>query len=249
MLRSYDGKRSKNVAFIQRTEVGRFDGESAFPLSGCQRGDRSVAVVDKAAYPPSTNSKAMEIANQTGVSTAESAQPSPAPTQHPQVPASSSEEHDSGLLLVGLFKLSKAVFFGAVGAGALQLVHRNIGDLAMRIIEILHRDPDGRFAAMLMDKADLIGGHQLRQGALLSFLYAALCVVEGTGLMLKKGWAEYFTVVLTAGAMPVESYELWEKFEWYKVALLLVNIAVLLYLLWVLKRKRQGAGQSSLETA
>jgi uncharacterized membrane protein (DUF2068 family) len=135
--------------------------------------------------------------------------------------------------------MSKAIFFGAVGAGALDLVHRNIGDIAMRLVEILHRDPDGRFAAMLMDKADLIGGHQLRQGALLSFLYAGLCVIEGTGLMLKKGWAEYFTVILTAGAMPVETFELWEKFEWYKVGLLVINVVVLVYLLWVLKRKRE----------
>ena len=29
-----------------------------------------------------------------------------------------------GLLLVGLFKLSKAIFFTAVGAGALHLVHQ-----------------------------------------------------------------------------------------------------------------------------
>jgi uncharacterized membrane protein (DUF2068 family) len=109
----------------------------------------------------------------------------------------------------------------------------------MRLVEILHRDPDGRFAAMLMDKADLIGGHQLRQGALLSFLYAGLCVVEGTGLMLHKGWAEYFTLILTAGAMPVETFELWERFEWYKVGLLAINVLVLAYLLWVLKRKRE----------
>jgi len=174
--------------------------------------------------------------NQTGVNAAEphaAATDGSAPQQESQ-----QKKDERGLLLVGLFKLSKAVFFGAVGAGALNLIHKNVGELAMRIIEVLHRDPDGRFAAMLMDKADLIGGHQLRQGALLSFLYAGLCVVEGTGLMLKKGWAEYFTVVLTAGAMPVETYELWQKFDWFRVGLLLINVVVLLYLLWVLKRKR-----------
>jgi uncharacterized membrane protein (DUF2068 family) len=179
----------------------------------------------------------MEMLNKSGVRAAEGAEGAVPLVVH----AGSSEREessDNGLLLVGLFKMSKAVFFTAVGAGALNLVHRNVGDLAMRIIEVLHRDPDGRFAKLLMDKADLIGGHQLRQGALLSFLYAALCIVEGTGLMLKKGWAEYFTVVLTAGAMPVETYELWERFEWFKVGLLLINVAVLLYLLWVLKQKR-----------
>jgi len=152
----------------------------------------------------------MEMLKQTGVSAAEPA------IAAMQAPALQQKKDERGLLLVGLFKLSKAVFFGAVGAGALNLIHKNVGELAMQII----------------------GGHQLRQGALLSFLYAGLCVVEGTGLMLKKGWAEYFTVVLTAGAMPVETYELWQKFEWFKVGLLLINVVVLVYLLWVLKRKR-----------
>jgi uncharacterized membrane protein (DUF2068 family) len=179
----------------------------------------------------------MEMLNKSGVHATEGAQGAVPPVMHAGS-GEGEESSDNGLLLVGLFKMSKAVFFTAVGAGALNLVHRNVGDLAMRIIEVLHRDPDGRFAKLLMDKADLIGGHQLRQGALLSFLYAALCIIEGTGLMLKKGWAEYFTVVLTAGAMPVETYELWERFEWFKVGLLLINVAVLLYLLWVLKQKR-----------
>ena len=175
----------------------------------------------------------MEIVNHTEVSTAE------ASASYAKECAAHVTRDERGLLLVGLFKLSKAIFFTAVGAGALHLVHRNVGDLAVRIVEILHRDPDGRFASMLMDKADLIGGHQLRQGALLSFLYAGLCVIEGTGLVLKKGWAEYFTVILTAGAMPIETYEIWQRFEWYKVGLLAVNVLVLLYLLWVLKRKRE----------
>ncbi len=179
----------------------------------------------------------MEMLNQTGVRGAEGAHTPERPVaQNDAVPAEDSS--DSGLLLVGLFKLSKALFFGAVGAGALHLIHQNIGDVVMRIVDRLPIDPEGHFVSLLMDKVDLIGGHQLRQAGLLSFLYAALCIVEGTGLMLKKGWAEYFTVILTAGAMPVETYELWEKFEWFKVVLLLINVAVLLYLLWVLKRKR-----------
>ena len=42
-------------------------------------------------------------------------------------------------------------------------------------------------------------------------------------------------------ALPWESYELMERFSMYKVALLVLNLAVLLYLLWVLKRKREEA--------
>jgi len=80
----------------------------------------------------------------------------------------------------------------------------------------------------------------LKRAGILSFLYATVCVVEGTGLMLEKQWAEYFTVILTAMGLPWESYELMFRFSWYKVALFVINLAVLLYLLWILKKRREG---------
>lgn len=150
----------------------------------------------------------------------------------------SGPEHARGLLFVGLFKLSKAVFFSFVGAGALNLVHKDLGELVMRLIDWSNIDPEGRVARFLMDKADLIGHHQLRQGALFAFLYAGLCVVEGVGLMKRKVWAEYFTVILTSAALPWETYELVSHYESYKILLLATNLVVLLYLLLVLKHKR-----------
>jgi uncharacterized membrane protein (DUF2068 family) len=148
--------------------------------------------------------------------------------------------HSRGLILVGLFKLSKAIFFTAVGAGALHLVHKDLGDVLMHVVDALRIDPESRFVGMLMYKADLINVHELRRAGTLSILYAAVCVVEGTGLVLEKGWAEYFTVFLTAMGLPWESYELLERFSPYKVVLLLINIVVLLYLLWVLKKKKEA---------
>jgi len=150
-------------------------------------------------------------------------------------------EHSRGLLLVGLFKLSKAIFFSLVGAGALRLIHRDLGEVVMSMVDALHFDPESRLVGFLMDKADLIGHHQLREAGMFAFAYAALCLVEGFGLITQKAWAEYFTVCLTMAALPWESYELVEKFELYKVALLVVNLLVLAYLLWVLKSKKQRA--------
>ncbi len=149
-------------------------------------------------------------------------------------------EHARGLLLVGLFKLSKAVFFGFVGALALHLIHQNFGELVMRVVDALPVDPESHLVGILMDKADLVGGHQLRQAGMFSFTYAGLCVIEGVGLVTRQGWAEYFTVILTTAALPWEGYELIEHYALYKVGVLLTNVAVLLYLLWVLKGKRRS---------
>ena len=82
----------------------------------------------------------------------------------------------------------------------------------------------------------------LREAGILSFLYAMVCVVEGTGLMLEKRWAEYFTVILTALGLPWEIYELAHKYSPYKVGLMVINVAVLVYLVWILKKRRTGPG-------
>ena len=143
---------------------------------------------------------------------------------------------DRGLLLVGLFKLSKAVFFGALAAGALNLVHRNVGELAQQLVDALHME--GHLVNVLLDKADLIDNHHLRQAGILSFAYSIVCVIEGTGLMMRKTWAEYFTVVLTVAALPYETFEVIAHFSGFKVGLLGLNLVVLVYLLWLLRRMR-----------
>lgn len=149
-------------------------------------------------------------------------------------------EGAGGVLLIAIFKLSKAIFFTLLGVAALHMVHRNLGDYVLRLTDALPVDPEGRLVSFMLDKADLIGSRQLRHFGIAFFAYAVVCLVEGTGLFLQKAWAEYFTVILTALALPWETYELLHQFTIPRVGLLLLNLAVLLFLLWVLKRKRRN---------
>ena len=149
------------------------------------------------------------------------------------------DREGNGLLLVGLFKMSKAVFFFAVGVGALHLIHRNLGDVLMRIIEMLPIDPEGRIVSVVMDKADLINGHDLRRIGAGAFIYSTLCVIEGTGLLMRKTWAEYFTVILTVLGLPLEFFELVRRFTLFRVGSLLTNLVILAYLLFILKRRQR----------
>ncbi len=154
------------------------------------------------------------------------------------------ETHSSaeqrGLFLVGIFKICKAVFFLCVAVGAIHLIHRNIGELVMRIIDGLPIDPEGRVVSMVMDKADLIDAHDLRRIGAGAFIYAVLCVIEGSGLLLRKSWAEYFTLILTTLGLPLELFELTHRVTPLRLSALLVNLVILFYLLWVLKRQGRG---------
>jgi uncharacterized membrane protein (DUF2068 family) len=148
---------------------------------------------------------------------------------------------ERGLLLIALFKLGKAIFFFLVGLGALHLIHRNLGDLTMHIASWLHFDPEGKFVDMLEDRADLVSGHQLRQVGGLSILYSAVALTEGYGLIREKVWAEYLTLTLTLCALPWEIFELVRRANWSRWSLLVTNLLVVVYLLWLLRRNGKAA--------
>ncbi len=164
--------------------------------------------------------------------------------EHMDEGASKEESHKTrgefgGLLLVGLFKISKSLGCLLIGAMCLNLIHRDLGGLAMQTIGWLGLNPEGHIAGLLLDKADLINAHDLRVTGALSFAGTVLYGVEGTGLMLRKVWAEYFTVVLTGLGLPWEIYEMFHRFTLWKFGLFVANVLVLAYLLWILRNKRQ----------
>jgi uncharacterized membrane protein (DUF2068 family) len=67
-------------------------------------------------------------------------------------------------------------------------------------------------------------------GIVVSF-YAVLEGAEAVGLWYGKRWAEYLTFIATALLLPVEVYELTERFSALKVLTLVINLAVVVYLL------------------
>jgi len=146
--------------------------------------------------------------------------------------------HDRGLLAIGIFKLGKSLLFFCLGVGAIHLLHKDLADEVVRLATALKFDPESRFVSVVLDKVDLIDTHRLRQISLATFGYSALALTEGIGLMLEKVWAEYLTLILTISFLPWELYELVRRPDWFRLSLLLINLAVLWYLVWLLRRKK-----------
>jgi uncharacterized membrane protein (DUF2068 family) len=76
----------------------------------------------------------------------------------------------------------------------------------------------------------------VQQGTLIKIglVVAAYAVLEGAeaiGLWLLKRWAEYLTFVATTLLLPLEIYELAHTFSVLKVLTLIINVAVVIYLL------------------
>jgi uncharacterized membrane protein (DUF2068 family) len=139
------------------------------------------------------------------------------------------------LELIGVLKLLKGAFFVGLGFALLQMLHHDLYMLSLWMVETLHLDPDRLLIADLLNKISLITNHRLKQLAALVFIYASLDFIEGIGLILEKRWAEYFTLGLTIALLPLEIIKLIQHPNHWTVLVLLVNIAIAIYLGWLVR--------------
>ena len=135
------------------------------------------------------------------------------------------------ILLIGLFKLLKGVLLVLVAIGALRLVHKDVSAVLMHWIDILRVDPDNRFIHRLIIRSFGVSARQLRELSAGTFFYASILLTEGIGLLMRRRWAEYFTVISTGVFIPLEVYEIFHHFRWVKVGVLAINVAIVWYLI------------------
>ncbi len=154
------------------------------------------------------------------------------------------------LIAIGVLKLLKAILFVSMGFGVIRLLHKDVGDVLLRLTTAFRFDPENHFVNVLLEKAALLSPNRLREISFAMFLYAGLDVIEGTGLVLEKVWAEYFTLILTGSFLPWELYEIIRHVTVLKIVLSLLNLAVFVYLLNVVNEKvraRRGRQSTSAE--
>lgn len=142
------------------------------------------------------------------------------------------------LILIALFKLVKALMLIAVGIGALRLLHKDVGSVVEHWVEVLRVDPDNHYVHSLMVKLFRVTPKQLEAVSVGTFFYAALLLTEGVGLLLRKHWAEYFTVITTALLIPLEVFEMVKHLTAMKAVVLLINVAIVVYLIQRIRSRR-----------
>jgi uncharacterized membrane protein (DUF2068 family) len=141
--------------------------------------------------------------------------------------------HSTRLIrLIGLFKLVKAILLVAVGIGAFKMVHSDLTEVATRWVIRFGLDPAGRHVGRLLVETANVTPNRIRDVGVGSFVYAALFLTEGAGLLMAKRWAEWFSVIITSSLVPFEIYEIYRHPSVLKFFALLVNIAVVVYLVY-----------------
>jgi uncharacterized membrane protein (DUF2068 family) len=158
--------------------------------------------------------------------------------------AKAHQRGDNIILLIAAFKLLKGLLLIALGIGALSLIHRDVAGVLEHWINLLRVDPDNRHIQRLLSKLSFLDAHKLEEISAGTFIYAALFLTEGGGLLWRKRWAEYLTIIITTSFIPLEVYELVQHFSITKIAVIILNLAMALYLLFRLRADKRWPFES-----
>jgi uncharacterized membrane protein (DUF2068 family) len=141
------------------------------------------------------------------------------------------------LRLIALERIARGVLLLAAGVYLLFHLHSDFGRLADHAIRAIELDPRRPFLHRIVAYLHHLHASELRIAALFALGYGALELVEGTGLWLDQLWAEYLTVIATSLLLPFELYELVHRPSAWKAGGIVVNVAIVVYLASLLRRR------------
>jgi uncharacterized membrane protein (DUF2068 family) len=144
-----------------------------------------------------------------------------------------------GLRVIGVLKLISGATALLVGIGVFRFLGHDPGPRAERIISHLGLDPHNYIIHEAISRITGIDRTHLRALEAGTFFYAGLHTVEGIGLILGYHWAEYLVIVATGSLIPFELYEIARKLSPIRVSLLVVNVAIVIYLIVTLRKDRR----------
>lgn len=153
--------------------------------------------------------------------------------------ASPTAKYPRVLYLIGVFKLFKGLVLFAVAIGIIRLLNKDLSLEVYRWANAFRVDPENHFVQRLLVRLSILDEKKLKELSVGTFFYAGLFLTEGTGLLLRRHWAEYFTMIVTGTFIPLEVYELARRTTVARGVILLLNIAVIIYLAINLRRERR----------
>ena len=152
------------------------------------------------------------------------------------------------LRAVASFEVIKGIFVLLIGFSAVLLVHKDVWVIAESLLSLLHISTDRHSAQVFLDFADNLTDARLWAAAQLAFTYSALRFAEGYGLWKQRTWAEWLAFGSGTLLLPIEIRALVRGITFLRSTVFLINIAIVLYMLFLLREGRR-LRRESLSTA
>ena len=138
-----------------------------------------------------------------------------------------------GLRALAVFEAAKGTVVLLLGCGVLDLVHKNLAEVAERLADALHAKPDGKLSSVFAKLATHATDRLLWLLAIGALVYTAVRFIEAYGLWRQRDWAQWFELLSTALYLPPELYWLLRQPTGLKLGVLMTNVFILLFMLIV----------------
>jgi uncharacterized membrane protein (DUF2068 family) len=151
-----------------------------------------------------------------------------------------SDDRPEGRLIIRLIaaeRLIRGVLLVIAGIYLVTHSHNDFGRLADRLARAVELDPRRPFIHRIIVRLHRLHASTVLLTGIAAVFYGVLETVEGAGLWLDKLWAEWLTVIATSLLIPFELYELVHKPSMLKAVGTAVNIAIVVYLAYRLRRR------------
>lgn len=149
------------------------------------------------------------------------------------------------LQTVATIEFTKGIFVSLMGICAILLVHKDAWLYAESLLALLHINTDRRIAQMFLDFADNITDARLWAAARLAFAYSILRFIEGYGLWRCRTWAEWVAAISGTLLLPLEVREVIRRVTLLRFGLLIGNIAIVLYMIYIILANRREGKRTS----
>jgi uncharacterized membrane protein (DUF2068 family) len=126
----------------------------------------------------------------------------------------------------------------AVGIALVTHPHTNWASDVSHLAERLGLDPKDNWIQRVIQKVRKVHAHQDLIFGVAALAYGALEGAEAYGLWTRRRWGEWLTAIATSLLFIPEIWELTKSASPLKLGALLVNAAVVAYLLWRLRKSR-----------
>jgi uncharacterized membrane protein (DUF2068 family) len=136
------------------------------------------------------------------------------------------------LRAIALYKLLKVLLLLAVAYGEVRL---SDASLTAKLLTWASARPLGlehKVVTWLLEWFSGLSAARVHALRIVTLAYAVLFATEGIGLWMQKRWAEWLTTIITASLIPLEVWELLFRPNIGKAAVLVANIAIVVYLIW-----------------
>jgi uncharacterized membrane protein (DUF2068 family) len=159
---------------------------------------------------------------------------------HASTSAADTEKYPAGLRIIAVYKAVKTIGLIFIAIAAFRLDREQNFQNLVQWLEHLQLTESNSLRWSLVHLLEGMGPAKFIAVGIVALIYAAIFATEGIGLWLRKYWAEWFTVIATGSLVPVELYECIVRFGWLKLAVMVANILIVIYLVRIALRPRHG---------